>query len=129
MKEQKSMMEACVYNEDGTKFPLKIECSIEKTLDAVGGKWSFLVLRELFGGTKRFGELQRKIKKISPTALTNTLRHLEEQGVLERCVYPTVPVTVEYTLTPKGEDLHPIIKAMKLWASKWGNDRNSEMDG
>lgn len=101
------------------KEPVVIECSIEKTLDVIGGKWSFLVLRELFGGTKRFGELQRKINNISPTALTNTLRHLEEKGVLERHVYPTVPVTVEYTLTPKGQDLHPIIKGMKLWAAKW----------
>ncbi|MDF2719825.1 MAG: HxlR family transcriptional regulator [Paenibacillus sp.] len=102
-----------------SKEAVCIPCSIEKTLDVIGGKWAFLVLRELFGGTKRFGELQRNINNISPTALTNTLRHMEEKGVLERRVYPTVPVTVEYTLTPKGEDLHPIIKGMKLWAAKW----------
>lgn len=102
------------------KEPEHIECSIEKTLEALGGKWSFLVLRELFDGrTKRFGELQRQIKSISPKALTDTLRHLEEQGVLERRAYPTVPVTVEYTLTPKGEDLHPIVKEMKRWAARW----------
>ena len=101
------------------KNPVHIECSIEKTLDAIGGKWSFLVLRELFCGKKRFGELQRKINGISPKSLTDTLRHLEGQGVLERHAFPTVPVTVEYSLTPKGEDLHPIIKQMKLWASKW----------
>ncbi|WP_425436300.1 winged helix-turn-helix transcriptional regulator [Paenibacillus rigui] len=101
------------------KQPTHIECSIEKTLDAIGGKWSFLVLRELFGGTKRFGELQKKIKAISPKSLTETLRHLEEEGVLERTAYPTVPVTVEYTLTPKGQDLHQILKEMKLWAAKW----------
>lgn len=102
------------------KEPTHIECSIEKTLDVIGGKWSFLVIRELFGGTKRFGELQRKIKAISPKSLTDTLRHLEEQGVLERTAYPTVPVTVEYKLTPKGADLHKILKEMKLWAAKWG---------
>ncbi len=101
------------------KNPEVIECSIEKTLNVVGGKWSFLVLRELFNETKRFGELQRRIKGISPKALTDTLRHLEEQGVLERRAYPTVPVTVEYSLTPKGEDLHRILKEMKLWAAKW----------
>jgi len=101
------------------KQPTHIECSIERTLDAIGGKWSFLVLRELFGGTKRFGELQKKIKAISPKSLTETLRHLEEQGVLERTAYPTVPVTVEYTLTPKGQDLHQILKEMKLWSAKW----------
>ncbi|MCL6602735.1 MAG: helix-turn-helix transcriptional regulator [Paenibacillus sp.] len=101
------------------KNPVIIDCNVEKTLDVLGGKWAFLVLRELFDGTKRFGELQRNITCISPRALTNTLRHLEDQGVLERHAFPTVPVTVEYTLTPKGVDLHQILKEMKLWAAKW----------
>ncbi len=101
------------------KDPVHIQCSIEQTLAVVGGKWSFLVLRELFCGTRRFGELQRKIKGISPKSLTDTLRHLEHQGVLEREAFATVPVTVEYSLTPKGEDLHQILKEMKLWAAKW----------
>jgi DNA-binding HxlR family transcriptional regulator len=101
------------------KEPQFIECSVERTLDAIGGKWSFLVLRELFCGTRRFGELQRQINGISPKSLTDTLRHLEDQGVLERTAYATVPVTVEYKLTPKGQDLHQIIKEMKLWSAKW----------
>ncbi|MDQ0112273.1 winged helix-turn-helix transcriptional regulator [Paenibacillus harenae] len=101
------------------KEPVQIECNIEKTLDVIGGKWAFLVLRELFCGTRRFGELQRMIPSVSPRALTTTLRHLEEKGVLERKVFPTVPVTVEYTLTPKGEDLTHILKEMKLWAARW----------
>ncbi len=96
------------------KNPDYIECNIEKTLDVLGGKWAFLVIRELFGGTLRFGELQRRIPSVSPRALTSTLRHLEEHGVLEREVFPTVPVTVEYTLTPKGQDLHVICHEMKL---------------
>ncbi len=101
------------------KVPEHIECSIEKTLEVIGGKWSFLVLRELFEGTKRFGELQRQIRTISPKSLSDTLRHLEASGILERHAYPTVPVTVEYTLTPKGQDLHQILHDMKLWAAKW----------
>ncbi|WP_281885994.1 helix-turn-helix domain-containing protein [Paenibacillus sp. YYML68] len=99
--------------------PEHVECSIEKALDVIGGKWSFIVIRELFDGTKRFGELQRSITAISPKSLTDTLRHLEESGVLIRTPYPTVPVTVEYALTPKGEDLHQMLKEMKLWAAKW----------
>jgi DNA-binding HxlR family transcriptional regulator len=101
------------------KVPAQIDCNIEKTLDVLGGKWAFLVLRELFNGTKRFGELGRSIPAVSPRALTSTLRHMEEKGILERSIFPTVPVTVEYTLTPKGHDLHQIIKEMKLWAAKW----------
>lgn len=99
--------------------PLVIACNIEQTLNVIGGKWSFLVIRELFNGKKRFGELQRNIKGVSPKALTDTLRHLEEKRVLDREAFPTVPVTVEYSLTPKGEDLHQILKEMKLWAAKW----------
>ncbi|MCA0757775.1 helix-turn-helix transcriptional regulator [Paenibacillus sp. N4] len=101
------------------KEPEYIECNIERTLDVIGGKWAFLVLRELFCGTRRFGELQRLIPAVSPRALTSTLRHLEDKGVLERHVFPTVPVTVEYTLTPKGKDLHHILKEMKLWSARW----------
>ncbi|WP_270166068.1 winged helix-turn-helix transcriptional regulator [Paenibacillus sp. SYP-B4298] len=101
------------------KEPVVIECNVEKTLEVLSGKWAFLVLRELFCGTRRFAELQRSIPEVSPRALTTTLRHLEEKGVLEREVFPTVPVTVEYTLTPKGQDLHNILKEMKLWAARW----------
>ncbi|WP_078548403.1 winged helix-turn-helix transcriptional regulator [Litchfieldia alkalitelluris] len=99
---------------------IQVECSIEKALNVIGGKWSFLVLRELFDGTKRFGELQKAISKISPKALTDTVRHLEEHNILIRSVYPTVPVTVEYTLTEKGQALHKMIKEMKKWGAYWG---------
>jgi DNA-binding HxlR family transcriptional regulator len=98
---------------------LVIECSIEKALSVIGGKWSFLVLRELFEGTKRFGELQKAISNISPKALTDTVRHLESNGVLIRTVHATVPVTVEYSLTEKGQSLHTILKEMKYWGSYW----------
>ena len=100
-------------------IPFEIECSIEKALSVIGGKWSFLVLRELFEGTKRFGELQKAISNVSPKALTDTLRHLESNGVLIRTVHATVPVTVEYSLTEKGQSLHPILKEMKYWGSFW----------
>ncbi|MFB5661186.1 winged helix-turn-helix transcriptional regulator [Alteribacillus sp. HJP-4] len=96
-----------------------VECSIEKALDVIGGKWSFLVLKELFEGTRRFGELKKSISHISPKALTDTLRHLEESEILTRTVYPTVPPKVEYTLTQKGQELHKITKEMKLWGAKW----------
>ncbi|QGH36933.1 transcriptional regulator [Gracilibacillus salitolerans] len=96
-----------------------MECSIEKALNIIGGKWSFLVLRELFEGTKRFGELQKAIHNISPKALTDTLRHLEGNEIVIRKAYPTVPVTVEYSLTKKGHALHKILKEMKLWGAQW----------
>ncbi|MDC3417396.1 winged helix-turn-helix transcriptional regulator [Aquibacillus salsiterrae] len=100
--------------------PIVIDCSIEKALNIIGSKWSFLILRELFTGTKRFSELQRAINGVSPKALTDALRHMEENEILVRTVYPTVPVKVEYSLTEKGQDLHKIIKEMKYWGAKWG---------
>ncbi|GGE52908.1 transcriptional regulator [Pullulanibacillus camelliae] len=96
-----------------------IECSIEKALNIIGGKWSFLVLKELFEGTRRFSELKRAINGISPKALTSTLRHLEKNTIVIRTIYPTVPATVEYSLTEKGQALHKMIKEMKIWGSKW----------
>ncbi|MEK3889508.1 winged helix-turn-helix transcriptional regulator [Bacillus sp. FSL K6-3431] len=98
---------------------IHIECSIEKALNIIGGKWSFLVLRELFDGTKRFGELQKSIQKISPKALTDTVRHLEKNQIVTRTVYPTVPVTVEYSLTEKGRAFNIILKEMKKWGAHW----------
>jgi DNA-binding HxlR family transcriptional regulator len=96
-----------------------IKCSIEKALDIIGGKWSFLVLRELFGGTKRFGELKKAIHTISPKALTDTLRHLEDNQIITRAVFATVPVTVEYSLTEKGKAFNKILKEMKHWGAHW----------
>ncbi|GAE92408.1 transcriptional regulator [Gracilibacillus boraciitolerans JCM 21714] len=108
---------------DGTLVENAVECSIEKALNIIGGgKWSFLVLRELFEGTKRFGELQKAINNISPKALTDTLRHLERNEIVIRTAYPTVPVTVEYSLSEKGHALHKILKEMKLWGGL--NGRN-----
>lgn len=98
---------------------VQIECSIEKALDVIGGKWSFLVLRELFEGTKRFGELKKAIHTISPKALTDTLRHLENNEIITRTAFATVPVTVEYSLTEKGRAFNKILKEMKHWGAYW----------
>ncbi|WP_219640657.1 helix-turn-helix domain-containing protein [Cohnella sp. CFH 77786] len=95
------------------------ECSIEKCLNVIGGKWSFLVLRELFCGKRRFGELKSCIHGISPKSLAQTLRHLEENGIVVREAHATIPPTVEYDLTKKGHTLHDIIIEMKKWGTYW----------
>jgi DNA-binding HxlR family transcriptional regulator len=107
--------------EEGLCCPPNIECSIEKSLEILNGKWSFLILRDLFCGTRRFGELRKSLKGISPKTLSERLKELEAKGVLTRTAYPTVPPTVEYTLTEKGHSLEPIIKAMKIWGATWGS--------
>ena len=95
------------------------ECCVEKTLNVIGGKWAFLILKNLFPGPKRFGELRKHLHNINAKSLTNTLRSLEDNGLIDRQVFPTVPVTVEYSLTEKGEDLKKIIIEMYLWGEKW----------
>ncbi|RIV19660.1 transcriptional regulator [Alicyclobacillaceae bacterium I2511] len=102
------------------KEPAVIECSIEKAWNILGNKWAFFVLRELYEGTRRFSELQRAMHGISPKSLTDTLRHLERHGVVYREVFPTVPVTVQYSVTHKGEAFHVVIKEMKRWGAQWG---------
>jgi len=96
-----------------------VECCVEKALNVIGGKWSFLIIKNLFNGKKRFGELRKLLHDISPKTLTSCLRSLEENDIDTRTVYPTVPVTVEYALTGKGEELDKIINAMYYWGEKW----------
>lgn len=96
-----------------------VHCYVEKTLDVLGGKWSYLIIKHLFSGKKRFGELRKLLHDVNARSLTNCLRNLEEHGVINRDVIATVPVTVEYSLTEKGEDLKEIIATMYLWGEKW----------
>ncbi len=96
------------------------ECSIEKALAIIGGKWSFLILRELYHGPQRFNELRRQLGAVSPKSLTDALRHLEEHGVVSRRAFATVPVTVEYSVTEKGAAFHGVLKEMKKWGALWG---------
>lgn len=95
------------------------ECCVEKALDVIGGKWSFLIIKNLFTGTKRFGELRKLLHDISPKTLTSCLRSLESSGIISRTAHPTVPVTVEYALTEKGKGLDNIINEMYFWGEKW----------
>ena len=100
--------------------PVNIECSIEKALEVLNGKWTFLIIRDLFEGTRRFGELRKSLHGISPKTLSERLKELEEKGIILRTAYPTMPPMVEYSLTEKGYSLKPIIKEMKLWGAHWG---------
>ncbi len=94
-------------------------CPIERAVTVLDGKWTLLILRELFTGTKRFGELRSVLQGISAKTLTERLRSLEEQGILSRTIYPEVPVRVEYTLTDYGQTLWPVIDALREWGEKW----------
>ncbi len=96
----------------------KKTCPVENTLQVIGGRWKVLILRELFSGIKRFGQLHRALTGVTQKMLTQQLRELEADGIVHRQVYPQVPPKVEYSLTPLGESLKPILDVMHDWGIK-----------
>lgn len=94
-------------------------CPVECALKAIGGRWKVLILRELFLGTKRFGELHRALHGITQKMLTQQLRELEQDGIVSRYVYQQVPPKVEYSLTNMGQTLKPILDSMHEWGIKY----------
>ncbi|MGI6040007.1 MAG: helix-turn-helix transcriptional regulator [Clostridiales bacterium] len=96
-------------------------CPVETALKVLNNKWKFLIIRDLYGGTKRFGELKNSVTNISPKVLTNNLRSMEEDGLLVRKVYAEIPPRTEYTLTPLGKSLIPILSALGKWGMSFKN--------
>ncbi len=95
---------------------------MERALGVIGGKWTLLVIRDLLGGTRRFGELRRSLVGISPKTLTDRLRDLERHGIVERRMYAEIPPRVEYTLTDRGRTLEPIIASLAAWGGTLDTD-------
>ena len=91
------------------------DCPVETTLTLIRDKWTTLVLRDLMSGTKRFGELKRSVGNVSQKVLTDCLREMEGSGLVTRTVYAEVPPRVEYSLTPLGRSLEPILGTMWDW--------------
>ena len=98
----------------------KIEdCPVATTINLIGNKWKLLIIRDLLNGTKRFGELRKSLTGISQRVLTENLRSLENDGLIDRKVFAEVPPRVEYSLTKTGLSLQPIIISMAEWGTKY----------
>lgn len=101
------------------RLPTDLECAdgcpVEATLEIIGGKWKGVILFHLLHGTKRFSELQREMGPVTQRMLTKQLRELEDSALVNRKVYPVVPPKVEYSLTPKGLTLEPILNSLRSW--------------
>lgn len=93
-------------------------CPIIKTIHIISGKWKFSIIYSLMKGTKRFKELERDIQGINTKMLTKELKDLEKHRIVNRKAYPTIPPTVEYSLTEKGWEFEPILVALQEWGLK-----------
>ena len=101
-----------------TKEELPI-CPVATTVQLIGSKWKLLIIRNLLIRPWRFNELRKDLEGISQKVLTDSLRALEEDGIVTRTVYPEVPPRVEYALSPLGESMKPILDAMEQWGTEY----------
>ncbi|GCE50100.1 winged helix-turn-helix transcriptional regulator [Thermosporothrix hazakensis] len=93
-------------------------CPSRQVLDLIADKWTALVFALLEKRPTRFNEMQRAIEGVSHKMLTQTLRNLEQRGIIERKVTSTVPPAVEYSLSPLGTTLIPLMRALRQWAEE-----------
>ena len=98
-----------------SRFDCTPGCAVEAAIGLIDGKWKSIVLFHLLSGTMRFNEIRRQIGNVTPRMLTNQLRELEDDGLITRKVYAQVPPKVEYSLSPLGRSMEPILLELKNW--------------
>jgi DNA-binding HxlR family transcriptional regulator len=94
-------------------------CPVARTAEIISGKWTLLIIRDLASGVKRFNQLERSLRGISPKTLSERLRSLEEEGIITRQTFAEVPPRVEYALSEKGHDLVAVIESMRVYGKRW----------
>lgn len=108
------------------------ECPVATTVQLIGSKWKILIIRNLMERPWRFNELKRDLKGISQKVLTDSLRSMENDGIVNRKIYPEVPPRVEYSLSELGRSMQPIIEAMAKWGENYkktfDNSNNNDKD-
>ena len=90
-------------------------CAVEATISLIDGKWKCVILFHLLSGTIRFNEIRRLIPSVTQRMLTNQLRELEVDGLIERKVYAQVPPKVEYSISPRGQSLESVLRTLQVW--------------
>ncbi|OGR11415.1 MAG: HxlR family transcriptional regulator [Desulfobacterales bacterium RIFOXYA12_FULL_46_15] len=106
-------MTGCALKKQGEK---RYYCAVELTLQVIGGKWKPIILYHLFNdGIRRFGELKQAMPNITQKMLTQQLRELEQDGLVNRHVYAEVPPKVEYSLSEFGLTILPVLQSLSQW--------------
>lgn len=100
------------------KLKEKTQCPVTATLQLIGGRWKTLILYSLTNGTKRFGEIAVRIPDISRKVLTEQLKELSADGLIQREQFKEIPPRVEYSLTELGKSLSPVIHELEIWGTK-----------
>ncbi len=107
--------------------PYNQNCPIARTLDIIGDRWTLLIIRDLFLGHSRFGEFRQSTPRISPKLLSERLKRLEEEGLVERALLDGYPPRAEYRLTEKGRAIFPVLYAMGTWGAEYLFDGEPEL--
>lgn len=96
-------------------------CPVATTVSLIGSKWKLLIIRNLLVRPWRFNELKRNLEGISQKVLSDSLRTMEADGIINRTVYQEMPPRVEYSLSELGESMRPVIQAMETWGTEYKN--------
>src|SRR5688500_2831545 len=100
------------------KIPENLDCGVSVAIKVLGGKWKACIIESINRGVQRPSELHREITTAAPRVINMQLNELEALGIIDKKVYPGLPLKVEYFLTPLGQSILPVIDAM----DKWGNE-------
>ncbi|MGH6718109.1 MAG: winged helix-turn-helix transcriptional regulator [Alphaproteobacteria bacterium] len=92
-----------------------------RAVEIIGARWSGAILQVMLNGATRFGAIEGAIPELTSRMLSQRLKELEAEALVERVVTPDTPVRVEYQLTPKGQALAPVVRALSVWAEKWAS--------
>jgi len=103
-------------------------CTIDLSLNLIGGKWKLRILYELNKGTKRFGELKKRIPNITQKMLVQQLREMEDDRLITRKVYPQVPPKVEYSSTDYGKKFQIILISLCEWTNEYAKEQGIQID-
>ncbi|MQA00066.1 MAG: MarR family transcriptional regulator [Dehalococcoidia bacterium] len=95
-------------------------------VELIGRRWTGAIIRAMLAGAVRFTDMAATVPGLSDRLLSERLKELEQEGVVERTVYPETPVRIEYHLTAKGQELAPVVESLSEWAERWAADVDNE---